>query len=246
MDTQDRQAIERLFGRLAETEKTAAPRDGEAEALIRDLMWRQPQAAYYMAQTIIMQQKALEEAEYLLDEAEGGRRREQYPDELRDERYRDDRRPEERFSDDRFGGDDRGYDRPPPDVRTSGGFGRRGGFSVPPMPRQSATTEPRQASGGGGFLAGAAQTAMGVAGGVLLGNVIGGMFGLGGGHAQAAEDPAKPDAAQEHDTPAADQPTHDQAADAGGDGGGGFWDSLFGGGSDGPSGGDAGDGDFEV
>ena len=38
---------------------------------------------------------------------------------------------------------------------------------------------------GGGFLAGAAQTAMGVAGGVLLGNMIGGMFD--GGEAQAAE-----------------------------------------------------------
>ena len=38
---------------------------------------------------------------------------------------------------------------------------------------------------GGGFLAGAAQTAMGVAGGVLLANAIGGMFGA--DEAQAAE-----------------------------------------------------------
>jgi membrane protease subunit (stomatin/prohibitin family) len=42
---------------------------------------------------------------------------------------------------------------------------------------------------GGGFLAGAAQTAMGVAGGVLLGNAIAGM--LGGNEAQAAQ-PAAP------------------------------------------------------
>lgn len=48
---------------------------------------------------------------------------------------------------------------------------------------------------GGGFLAGAAQTAMGVAGGVLLGNAIAGMFG--GSEAQAAQ----PDAA-EQDAPA--------------------------------------------
>ncbi len=37
---------------------------------------------------------------------------------------------------------------------------------------------------GGGFLAGAAQTAVGVAGGVLLGNALAGLFG---GDAQAAE-----------------------------------------------------------
>jgi hypothetical protein len=40
--------------------------------------------------------------------------------------------------------------------------------------------------GGGGFLAGAAQTAMGVAGGVLLGNMIADAFG-GGDEAKAAD-----------------------------------------------------------
>jgi hypothetical protein len=60
---------------------------------------------------------------------------------------------------------------------------------------------------GGGFLAGAAQTAMGVAGGVLLGNAIAGMFG--GDEAQAAE-------------PQADDPNAEEASveDAGFDNGG--------------------------
>ena len=49
---------------------------------------------------------------------------------------------------------------------------------------------------GGGFLAGAAQTAMGVAGGVLLGNAIAGMFG--GDEAQAAQ-PAEEAPADEAD-----------------------------------------------
>lgn len=50
--------------------------------------------------------------------------------------------------------------------------------------------------GGGGFLAGAAQTAMGVAGGVLLGNAIAGMFA--GNEAQAAQsDASEPKAADE-------------------------------------------------
>jgi hypothetical protein len=43
-----------------------------------------------------------------------------------------------------------------------------------------------QQRGGGGFLAGAAQTAMGVAGGVFLGNMIADAFG-GGDEAKAAD-----------------------------------------------------------
>jgi hypothetical protein len=72
---------------------------------------------------------------------------------------------------------------------------------------------------GGGFLAGAAQTAMGVAGGLLLGNAIAEL--IQGDEAKAAE-PAATDAA-----PAAEP----QADDAGAadDGGGGFFDSFFGG-----------------
>jgi uncharacterized protein len=55
--------------------------------------------------------------------------------------------------------------------------------SVPQVPN----SDPRQGRqpGGGGFLAGAAQTALGVTGGVLLGNAIAGM--LGGHDAKAAE-----------------------------------------------------------
>lgn len=189
MNTQDRQAIEALFERLAEVERTATPRDAEADALIRDFVQHRPQAAYYMAQTIIMQQKALEEAERRLGASDA------------------DQEP-----------------------RT---FGRRG-FTVPSMPRAAAAAEPRPASGGGGFLAGAAQTAAGVAGGVLLGSMIGNMLGLGQSTpAQAAAPEAQP--APE---PAAPEP---EATEAGADGGegGGFWDSLFGGDS-------AGSGDFDA
>jgi hypothetical protein len=41
---------------------------------------------------------------------------------------------------------------------------------------------------GSGFLAGAAQTAMGVAGGVLLGNAVAGMFGADKAHAGEKDD----------------------------------------------------------
>jgi uncharacterized protein len=70
-----------------------------------------------------------------------------------------------------------------------GGFlsGLFGNGATPRRPAQSRQPMPQGAPGG--FLAGAAQTAMGVAGGVLLANAIGGMFA---GEAQAAE--AEPEA----------------------------------------------------
>ena len=63
MSNEDRAAIDQLFGRLAETERRSPPRDAEAEAFIRDHVGRQPGAPYFMAQTIVMQDYALKEAE---------------------------------------------------------------------------------------------------------------------------------------------------------------------------------------
>jgi len=64
----------------------------------------------------------------------------------------------------------------------SGKEPRRSG-SVPKIGRGAPAPEAQQSAGG--FLAGAAQTALGVAGGFLLGNAIAGLFG--GREAQAAE-----------------------------------------------------------
>ena len=72
MDSQDRQAIENLFSRLAEVERQGAPRDSEAEAFIRDRVARQTAAPYLMAQTIVMQDLALREAERRIAELERG------------------------------------------------------------------------------------------------------------------------------------------------------------------------------
>jgi hypothetical protein len=195
MDNQDRQAIETLFSRLDAVERQGAPRDSEAEAFIRDRVARQPAAPYLMAQTIVMQDVALKEAERRIAELERG--------------------AGERQGEGLFSG-----------LFGRGQSGRRMS-SVPAAGRAPAagrydTSQGQR--GGGGFLAGAAQTAMGVAGGLLLGNAIAGM--LGSNEAQAAET----------------SPQEDQAADAGeegGDGDGGFLGGLFGGG-------DGGDGDFDV
>jgi hypothetical protein len=151
MDANDRRAIADLFDRLADAERRSPPRDPEAEAFIRERIAAQPAAPYYLAQTVIVQQQALEAAQDRIAEFES-------------------RAAGSGFLGGLFG--DRGA-RPAPDYR--------------PQP---------WGGGGGGFLAGAAQTAMGVAGGVLLGNMIGGLFG--GNEAHAAESHRSDDNDSDH------------------------------------------------
>jgi len=179
MNRDDRDAIEGLFDRLAAAARQSPHRDTDAEALINDEMARQPAAAYYMAQTVVVQQQALEAAARRIEELEAAERR---------------------GRNGLFGGlfDD--------------GHGRQNRDETRNVARQRG---PWDRAAGSGFLAGAAQTALGVAGGVLLGSAIGSL--LGAGSASAAEADAG------------------QGADAGSetDGGGGedadFGDSDFGG-----------------
>ena len=138
LNPEDRRAIEGLFSRVADVERQNPNRDADAEQLIDRAIVHQPSAPYYLAQTVLVQEHALEVAERRISELEEqvARRDQDRPRGPWDRNSRDDRQD-------------------------------RGGF------------------GAGGFLAGAAQTAMGVAGGVLLGSAIGSLFG--GGSAHAAE-----------------------------------------------------------
>ena len=68
----------------------------------------------------------------------------------------------------------------------------------PTQPRPSQRPRgPWDRQDGGGFLAGAAQTALGITGGLLLGSAIAGMFG---GEAHASEDTSMPSEAPVDDT----------------------------------------------
>lgn len=154
MDNNDRQAIAGLFDKLSQVERQMPTRDAEAERLIGDAIARQPGAPYYMAQTVVVQEHALNAAQGRIEELEA---------ELADAR------------------------------RSSQGGGFLSGlFGSSAAPRRPAATPTRPMPQGapGGFLAGAGQTAMGVAGGMLLASAIGGMFA---GDAQAAEAPAEPE-----------------------------------------------------
>jgi hypothetical protein len=162
MDRNDQQAIESLFEKLANVERQAPPRDPEAEAYIREQIARQPGAPYYMAQTIVVQEQALNAAQARIEEPEQQAASQQSSGgSLLSGIFGDSRQPS----------------------RSTGSVPRVGRAPAAGPEEGYPRGYPQRA--GGGFLAGAAQTAMGVAGGVLLGNAIAGMFG--GDEAQAAE-----------------------------------------------------------
>lgn len=70
MNPQERQMIDSLFQRLTQAAPQAGPRDPEAEALIQQRFQSLPGAAYYMTQTLLVQERALQQAEARL--AAGG------------------------------------------------------------------------------------------------------------------------------------------------------------------------------
>jgi hypothetical protein len=173
MNPQEQKIIDDLFDKLAQAEQRTGPRDPVAEAHIRSRMQNQPAAPYLMAQTIVMQQQALEAAQTRLTGLE---------EELA-------RRPASGgFLSGLFGGGT--TDRVPgatpgavrPDASAVPGALRHNTAAGQQPPAQGfGQTQPGR---GGGFLAGAAQAAMGVAGGMLLGSMISSAFG--GSHAGAA------------------------------------------------------------
>jgi hypothetical protein len=158
MDENDRAAIEGLFERLNAAGRCSATRDPKAEALIDRRMAQTPGAAYCMAQTIIVQEHALARAEERIAELEvrlaesgrvGGFLAGLFGDNGRPS-------PVEARS-----------DRVRPADRMKEPISGRVGLGA------------RAPGDGTGFLGSAAQTAMGVAGGVLIANAVAGLWGYG-------------------------------------------------------------------
>lgn len=154
MDRQDRQAIERLFAKLDNVERQSPPRDAEAEDFIGEQLARQPHAPYYMAQTIVVQEQALNAAQARIEDLERSSRGGGLVSSILGHRSQQ--------------------------PRSTGSVPRVGRSEPSPFHESSLTRS-------GGFLAGAAQTAMGVAGGVLLGNMIAGLFGTDKAQAAASQ-----------------------------------------------------------
>jgi hypothetical protein len=177
MNTDERQVIDDLFDKLERVGREALPRDPDADNHIHARIARNPGAPYLMAQTLVAQQQALEEAYHRMQDLE--RQLEERPSGGFLDGLFSSARPRGR-------GHDRGFARQP---AATYGDGYRAAYGQPQR---------------GGFLGGAAQTAMGVAGGVVLGSMLASM--LTPDAAAAAEPPA--DAGGEEDF---------SSADAGGD-----------------------------
>lgn len=180
MDRTEQQIIDDLFSRLQQAEQGSGPRDTEAEQHIRGLLAQQPAAAYYMAQAIIVQEEALKNAQAKIEELES--------------RAEANAKGNSGFLGGLFGAGSTS-------VPASGSVPSAGGFRYPQAAnsadeaREGTVARYQQTRQGGGFLAGAAQTAAGVAGGIIVANMISGM--IGGSPASAETKPAEAKPAEE-------------------------------------------------
>jgi hypothetical protein len=198
MTPEERQMLGGLFQRV--NSAAATQRDPEAESFITDAVRAAPHAPYVLAQTVLVQQQALEAAANRISQLEataqqGAEQSQEHGSFLGN------------LGKSIFGGGPssppprpdsdpqayqraappppRGYAPPPP----QGGYPPppppQGGYPPPPPqgypPQPGPWGQPQPSGGGGGFLQNAASTAAGVAGGVALGNLLGGMFGGHGG-----------------------------------------------------------------
>jgi hypothetical protein len=180
--TPDEQAlVTELFDRLATLEN--APRDPQAESLIRDGLRRAPNAAYSLVQTMLVQDEALKQADARIQELESElgsgappAREPGFLDSMRDALLG---RPQ--------AAEPRAGSVPsvrPADAPRSSAWGSPQDFHAGAQPMAAEPMRP-----GGSFLGTAAATAAGVIGGSLLANSMRGMMG-GHGRSAAAFDPS--------------------------------------------------------
>lgn len=173
MTPDERQLLSQLFHRIREVSHT--PRDREAEDFIAQAMREQPYAPYLMAQTIIVQDEALKQAQARIEalEAELNKGAATAPNAF-------------------LGGAGRagsvptvgGRAAPPVEPMRTGPWGQAGrANAMNPLSGQG----PQGAPQGGSFLRSAMATAAGVAGSVLLAQGLQSMFG---GQAQAGQESA--------------------------------------------------------
>jgi hypothetical protein len=175
MTPEERQMLANLFERINATSST--PRDSQAEAFINDAVRAAPFAPYVLAQTVLVQQRALEAAAQRVAELEAAARQATDPHQEQGSFLGN-------LGRSIFGGPSPSAPPPPRpsyDAPSQRGAGPAPGYAPPPQSPPYGAPQPGPWSapaggGGGGFLQNAASTAAGVAGGVALGNLLGGLF----------------------------------------------------------------------
>ncbi len=167
MSPEERQLLVGLFERTKSA--AAGQRDQEAENFINDQIKAQPAAPYLLAQTVIVQEQALQGANARITELEA--------------RVKELESKSGGFLGGLFGGGQRAAAPPPrplpggaPQGGPAGGpWGNQPGYTPQYAPQAGAADS-------GGFLRGALGTAAGVAGGVLLADGIRNLFTHGAGY----------------------------------------------------------------
>lgn len=161
MQSEEQQLIESLFSRLKQAETQSGPRDAGAEQLIKQHLQTQPGAPYYMAQAILIQEAALKKLNAQVTDLEN-----------RLTQAQQQQAPQQSsggFLSGLFGGGARQSALQQQPVWNSAQQQPQQQYAPPP---QSATPPARST----GFLGGALQTAVGVAGGVVIADMLTGMF----------------------------------------------------------------------
>jgi hypothetical protein len=231
MTPEERQMLAGLFERVGSTAST--PRDPQAETFIADAVRALPFAPYVLAQTVLVQQQALENASRRLAELEAQAKG----------------APQEETSflgsigKSLFGGGQSASAPPPRANYDASAYQRQPAYApsqppaYAPAPQGGPWGAPQAAaSASGGFMQSALTTAAGVAGGVVLAHSLGSLFGghsgygmggIGGGEVVNNYYESGPDAAGQHAEDVLQDQDQDQddAQDAyddtgGGDGGG--------------------------
>lgn len=205
MTPDERSLIDGLFDRLDGT--AAQPRDAEAEALIAQRVQRAPHAPYALAQTVLVQDHALQQAYARIQELEAQVARQAQPAAApassgsflggllggRGTSVPSTGNRAMALPQQGSGYTAPGY-QPPASGYTSPGFNQGGGYAQAQPPAAGPWAQPRSGFGGGGFLQGALATAAGVAGGALLYDGIRNM--MSGGTGPIAEQAALLDPGQ--------------------------------------------------
>lgn len=158
MQNEEQHLIDHLFARLKKAEKETSARDNEAEQLILQHIQSQPGAPYYMAQALIVQEAALTKLNGRVTE-------------LEQQLATQPKTNPSSFLAGLFGGGSSGKSQAIPG-QANYNSAQAQQLNHPNYAQQGASTSPRTS----GFLGGALQTAAGVAGGVVLGNMLTGLF----------------------------------------------------------------------
>lgn len=159
MQNEEQRLIEGLFQRLKQAEQQSGTRDGQADRLIAEFVRQQPSAPYYMAQSMLIQEAALKrlhaQIQDLQNEVASLKNSQQSGGGS--------------FLSSLFGG---GKSQP---QQPANNWNSAPQQQQPPQ-QQAAPSYAQPAARSGGFMAGALQTAAGVAGGVVLADMLTSMF----------------------------------------------------------------------